>query len=252
MILMIDLNADLGEDESPAGIMRDIAIMDVVSSCNIATGGHAGSLKSIRTMLTAAKANAIAPGAHPSYPDRAGFGRTSMDISLADLETSLTEQLRAIAVIAAEVGVSLTHIKPHGALYNDAQDNPKLSSLLVDIATRARLPLVGMAGSLIQRKASEQKIAFIAEAFIDRRYSEKGRLVPRSEAGAVIADEDDRIQQGLCLAKGTALTTQNGTPLTVETQSLCLHSDSNGALETAKKMRMTLEQAGISIGPVRP
>ncbi|MEH6661020.1 MAG: 5-oxoprolinase subunit PxpA [Parasphingorhabdus sp.] len=251
MTLTIDLNADLGEDESPAGIARDIAIMDIVSSCNIATGGHAGSPESMRTMLAAAKANAIAPGAHPSYPDRAGFGRTSMDIPLADLQISLTEQLRLVAAIATDVGVSLTHLKPHGALYNDAQDDPELSSLLVDIATQSKLPLVGMTGSLIQQKASERKIAFVAEAFIDRRYTAKGRLVPRSEAGAVIADEDDRIQQGLYLARGTALTTQNGTPLTVEAQSLCLHSDSEGALETARKMRMELEQAGISIRPVR-
>lgn len=250
MTLMIDLNADLGEDESPAGIARDIAIMDIVSSCNIATGGHAGSQESMRTMLAAAKSNAIAPGAHPSYPDRAGFGRTSMDISLPDLETSLTEQLRVVAAIAAEVGVSLTHIKPHGALYNDAQDDPELSTLLVDSAARSNLPLVGMAGSLIQQQAAAREVAFIAEAFIDRRYTDKGRLVPRSEAGAVIADQDDRIQQGLYLARGTALITQDGTPLTVEAQSLCLHSDSDGALETAKRMRRMLEQAGILIGSV--
>lgn len=251
MTLRIDLNADLGEDESPAGVARDIAIMNIVSSCNIATGGHAGSPKSMRAMLATAKSNAIAPGAHPSYPDRAGFGRTSMDISLADLKISLMEQFRVIADIAAAVDVSLTHIKPHGALYNDAQDDPDLSSLLVDMAAQTNLALVGMPGSLIQKKASERKIAFVAEAFIDRRYTEKGRLVPRSEAGAVIADEDERMQQGLCLAKGTALTTRNGTPLTVEAQSLCLHSDSNGALETAKKMRILLNQAGIMIGPFK-
>lgn len=250
MTLMIDLNADLGEDESPAGIARDIAIMDVVSSVNIACGGHAGSSEIMRTMLAAAKSRSVAPGAHPSYPDRAGFGRKTMDISLANLESSLTEQLHAIAAIAAEIGVMLTHVKPHGALYNDAQDDPELSTLLVDMAAKSNLPLVGMPGSLLQQKAAERGIVFIAEAFIDRRYTDKGRLVPRSEAGAVIADEDDRIHQGLCLVKGTALTTQDGTPLTVEAQSLCLHSDSDGALETAKKMRLALEKSGIVIGPV--
>ncbi|MGB5723688.1 MAG: 5-oxoprolinase subunit PxpA [Parasphingorhabdus sp.] len=245
---MIDLNADLGEDESPAGIARDIAIMDVVSSCNIACGGHAGSPKTMQTMLTTAKARSIAPGAHPSYPDRAGFGRTSMDISLADLEASLTRQVNLIASIAADVGVKLTHLKPHGALYNDAQDDPDLSTLLVDMAVEAKLALVSMPGSLVQQRAAERGIVFIAEAFIDRQYTGNGRLVPRSQKGAVIADEDDRIRQGLALAKGTALATQGGTALTVNAQSLCLHSDSDGALETAKRVRVALEKAGIVIG----
>jgi len=250
MTLQIDLNADLGEDESPAGIARDIAIMDIVSSCNIATGGHAGSQESMRKMLSAAQAKAIAPGAHPSYPDRAGFGRHTLDIALADLENSLMDQIRAIAAIAAEIMVPLTHIKPHGALYNDAQDSPELARLLVNIAARCGLPLVGMAGSLIQQEAAAKDIGFVAEAFIDRRYTSKGRLVPRSETGAVIADEALRIRQGLDLARGNALTAQDGSTLTIDAQSLCLHSDSDGALDTAKKVRMALEQAGIVIGPV--
>ncbi len=248
MTTMIDLNADLGEDENPEGIARDIAIMDIVSSCNIACGGHTGSPLTMRTMLAAAKSRNIAPGAHPSYPDRIGFGRQSMDITLADLETSLKSQLHNITVIAADVGVSLTHLKPHGALYNDAQDDPALSTLLVEIAAGTGLALVGMPGSLIQQKAAERKISFIAEAFIDRRYTGNGRLVPRSAAGAVIADEDERIRQGLSLATGTVLTAQDGTALAVKADSLCLHSDSNGALETAKKMRLALENAGIVIG----
>lgn len=250
MTRTIDLNADLGEDESPAGIARDIGIMEVVSSCNIACGGHAGSPETMRTILMAAKSRSIAPGAHPSYPDRLGFGRESMDISLANLETSLKKQVHAIATIAADVGVTLTHLKPHGALYNDAQDDKELSALLVDMADRANLALVGMPGSLIQQKASERDVAFIAEAFIDRRYTVDGRLVPRSEAGAVIAGEADRIDQGLCLAKGTAFVTQDGSFLTIDAQSLCLHSDSDGALETAKQMRLALQTAGIVIGPV--
>ena len=251
MTSMIDLNADLGETDSPDGIARDIAIMDIVSSCNIACGGHAGSPDVMRTMLMAAKSGSIAPGAHPSYPDRAGFGRTSMDISPADLEASLTRQLQDITEIAAEVRVNLTHIKPHGALYNDAQDDPGLSTLLVDMAARANLALVGMPGSLVERKASDKGISFIAEAFIDRQYSSNGRLVPRSEAGAVIADEDDRIRQGLSLAKATPLPAQDGTSLTIGAQTLCLHSDSDGALETARRMRTALEQAGILIGSGR-
>ena len=250
MKLTIDLNADLGEDESPAGVARDIGIMDIVSSCNIACGGHAGSPETMRIMLTAAKVRSIAPGAHPSYPDRAGFGRESINISLKNLESSLTKQIYDISSIAADVGVTLTHLKPHGALYNDAQDDPALSALLVDMAAETNLALVSMPGSLVQQKAAERGIVFIAEAFIDRQYTGNGRLVPRSQKDAVIANEDDRIRQGLSLAKGTALVAQDGTALTVNAQSLCLHSDSDGALETAKRMRIALEKAGIVIEPV--
>lgn len=250
MTSTIDLNADLGEDESPAGIARDIEIMAIVSSCNIACGGHAGSLKTMKAMLTAAKSKRIAAGAHPSYPDRSGFGRTSIDISLEDMEACLIQQLQQITTIAAELDMDLTHIKPHGALYNDAQDDPGLSDLLVKVAGQAKLALVGMPGSLIQQKAEQSGIAFIAEAFIDRRYCGNGRLVPRSETGAVIADEDERIQQGLSLAKGTAFEAQDQSPLTVIAQSLCLHSDSDGALKTAQHMRQALENSGIAIGPV--
>jgi len=164
------------------------------------------------------------------------------------LEACLASQVLEITTIAEEVGVQLTHLKPHGALYNDAQDDPDLASLLVELATRNSLALVGMPGSLIQKMAMERNISFIAEAFIDRRYTGKGRLVPRSEAGAVIADEDERIHQGLSLAQGTALTVQDGSDLMVKADSLCLHSDSDGALETAKKMRLALENAGIMIG----
>ena len=223
MTSTIDLNADLGEDESPEAEARDIAIMDIVSSCNIACGGHAGSPESMR----------------------------SIDISLEELEACLTSQLQDIRNIADQVGVPLTHLKPHGALYNDAQDDPALSGLLVDMSARAGLALVSMPKSLIQKKAAERNIRFIGEAFIDRRYTAGGRLLPRSDEGAVIEDESDRIVQGLTLAKGGALAAQDGTILQVAAHTLCLHSDSDGALETARKMRMALEKAGIAISAVK-
>ncbi|MEH6789440.1 5-oxoprolinase subunit PxpA [Parasphingorhabdus sp.] len=248
MTVAIDLNADLGEDESPAGTARDLAIMDIVSRCNIACGGHAGSPSSMRKMLAAAGAKGIAAGAHPSYPDRDGFGRTSMDMSLADLEASLTGQLHDIRMIAEDVDVPLTHLKPHGALYNDAQDDPALAGLLTEVAATANLALVSMPGSLIEQMAAKRKVHFIAEAFIDRQYTSAGRLVPRNEAGAVIASEEDRIDQGLSLAKGTPLTARDGTKLLVKANSLCLHSDSTGAVETARLMRQALERAGITVG----
>lgn len=242
----IDLNADLGEDEIAEGIARDIAIMDIVSSCNIACGGHAGSPETMRAMLVAAKAKGVAAGAHPAYPDRANFGRVSMEIDPARLTASLLEQVKAIAAIAADIGAEITHLKPHGALYNDAQDNENLADVIVAVADVAKLALVGMAGSILHRKADEAGVRFIAEAFIDRRYTEHSRLVPRTENGAVIANDADRVQQGLALAEGTAIAADNGSQ-TIRADTLCLHSDSAGALATAKAMRRALEREGISI-----
>ncbi|WP_337658385.1 5-oxoprolinase subunit PxpA [Sphingorhabdus sp. Alg231-15] len=243
----IDLNADLGEAETTDGMARDIAIMDIVSSCNIACGGHAGSPKTMRAMLTAAKEKAVSAGAHPSYPDRENFGRVSMIIDPEDLKASIWEQLRRIKSIAAEIGVSITHLKPHGALYNDAQDSDSLAELLVGIAHGAQLPLVGMADSVIEAKAKQSGVHFIAEAFIDRRYTEYSRLVPRTEQNAVIADDAARIGQGLALAQALPIEVSGDQPRTIKTETLCLHSDSEGALATAAAMRQALENEGFSI-----
>ena len=243
----IDLNADLGEDESTNGIARDIAIMDIVTSCNIACGGHAGSPETMRAMLAAAKAKGVSAGAHPSYPDRTNFGRTSMAMGPDRLKASVMEQMEAIEAIAIDVGNRLTHLKPHGALYNDAQDDAVLADILVSIAQAKNLALVGMGASVIRRKAGEQGVRFIAEAFIDRQYTQHSRLVPRSIKGAVIYDGDERVKQGLALAQGKPVVTAENQSTIIQAETLCLHSDSDGALDTAREIRSALERAGIVI-----
>ncbi|MEW4466551.1 5-oxoprolinase subunit PxpA [Parasphingorhabdus sp. JC815] len=244
---MIDLNADLGEDESAEGIARDIAIMDIVSSCNIACGAHAGSPETMRAMLIAANEKGISAGAHPSYPDRANFGRKTMSMDKSSLTRSLLEQLESIDSIAKDVGTVLTHLKPHGALYNDAQDNESLADILVSLAQSKKLALVCMADSIIQQKAREKGVRFVSEAFIDRRYTKYSRLVPRTVDGAVIHDNEMRVKQGLALAQGKPITTIENQFRIIEAETLCLHSDSDDALTTAKEIRYALEQAGIAI-----
>ncbi len=247
MTVTIDLNADLGEDDSAEAMARDIAIMDVVSSCNIACGGHAGSLKTMRAMLVAAKEKGVSAGAHPSYPDRANFGRQSMTIEPAKLKASLLEQVEAIKAVAKEVAADITHLKPHGALYNDAQDDEILADILVEVTRMEKLALVSMAGSTLHQKAAKNGVRFIAEAFIDRQYTQHSRLVSRTEAGAIIANDAERVKQGLALVKGQPITAAGNTPKIIPAETLCLHSDSDGALETAKAMRRALELEGISI-----
>lgn len=247
----IDLNADLGEDESPEGIARDIAIMKVVSSCNIACGGHAGSARSMEMMLTSAKQHHVSAGAHPSYPDRNNFGRSSINISAEDLIESLQHQLADIAAIARRVEVELFHLKPHGALYNDAQDDPELSDILVTLAQKEQLALVGVADTLLAETARSSGIRFIAEAFVDRRYDDRARLVSRSVAGAVIAEEEQRLEQALALTNAAPITTASGGYITVPAETLCLHSDSEGALKTAHAIRAGIERSGVEISSLQ-
>lgn len=243
----IDLNADLGEDESESGTARDIAMMEIVSSCNIACGGHAGSATQIEKMLVAADRKNVAAGAHPSYPDRENFGRVTLEISRSELKDSLENQLQMIKLIASKSGVILRHIKPHGALYNDAQDDEELADLLIELAMVEKLPLVGMPHSVLEDKAATAAIPYIAEGFIDRRYTAGSRLVPRSLQEAVIEQDNERLDQGMALASGTAIRADDGNMIIVLAQTLCLHSDSSGALETARKLRRKLEEIGIQI-----
>jgi 5-oxoprolinase (ATP-hydrolysing) subunit A len=253
MAQRIDLNADLGESEDAADISRDIAIMDVVSSVNIACGGHAGSERVMRILLNAAKERGIAVGAHPSYPDRENFGRIAMLMDDDDLTASLIEQLQAMQALAVEMGVVVHHVKPHGALYNDMANSEALSDLVCR-AAREVFPnavLVGLASSKTQKLADDREQPFVAEAFVDRRYTNRSRLVSRSENGAVIEDQAERVAQALSLAKfGTAMAA-TGEDIGIDAQTLCLHSDSDGALQTARAVRIALEKEGIEIAAPR-
>lgn len=244
---LIDLNADLGEDDSAEAISRDIAIMKYISSCNIACAAHAGTPALIRTMLVAAAEHQVAAGAHPSYPDRANFGRKSMVISGDELRASLDQQVALIKSAANALDLPIRHLKPHGALYNDAQDDPILADILVALAKRENLALVGMGQSLLEQRARAENIPYISEAFVDRRYNDKGRLVARSEAGAVIASDAERIAQSLALALGEPIATHDGGKILIDCQSLCLHSDSQGALDSAALIYHELANAGFTI-----
>ncbi|WP_420605949.1 5-oxoprolinase subunit PxpA [Novosphingopyxis sp.] len=252
MTSSIDLNADLGE--MPESQDRDIAILDVVSSCNIACGGHAGDAASMAVMLEAAKTRGVATGAHPSYPDRENFGRRSLAIDGQALADSLREQIEAFADAARAAGCAVHHVKPHGALYNDMADDPVLARLVARTSAEALpgTPLVGLAESAVDTAARNAGLPFIAEAFVDRAYTSTARLVPRSEKGAVISELSARAAQALALATGKPIRASDGSELHLSAATLCLHSDSDAALQSAAAIRAALEGAGLTIRTATP
>ncbi len=245
--MRIDLNADLGELPGEEGRALDAAILSQVTSCSIACGGHAGDEATMHAALGAAKAAGVLPGAHPSYPDREGFGRRSMDIRPEILLPLLKEQVAALREAADAVGVALSHIKPHGTLYNDAAKGGALAETVLRLCEDERLPLYGLAGSPLSQLA-EGRVRFLGEGFADRRYRSDGTLTPRSEPGAVIEDEAAQAEQAVTLATRAPLQT-DGDPLTLDVKTLCLHGDTKGAAKSAKRLRGALEAAGVAVEP---
>jgi len=244
----IDLNADLGEGET-----CDAELLEIVSSCNIACGGHTGDADSMAATLHAAIANEVAAGAHPAYPDREGFGRVSNYLSGAALYESLTGQLSDIADVAAQMGVRLAHVKPHGALYNDAVHDADLADVVARATSECPgdLALVGMADTQLEIAAAHHGVRFIAEAFIDRAYEPDGTLVARSEPGAVHSELAVATTQAARLAIDGEVTARNGDVITVRADTLCIHGDTPGAVEAARAVRDVLQSSGVEIRAVQ-
>jgi UPF0271 protein len=249
----IDLNADLGEYDDPEALARDRAIMAQISSANIACGGHAGNDRTMVEMLEASATAGVAAGAHPSYPDRENFGRTSMKMVDDELAATLTGQILVLKRHADTRGIILTHVKPHGQLYNDAADDLRLAKLIARVIAQT-LPgaaYVGLAGSEMGNAARAAGQNFVAEGFADRRYDARGRLVSRKETGAVLESAAERIAQALDLARGEPIHSKEGGLIDPDVDSICLHSDSDGALASARDIRAALDKAGIRVAARR-
>lgn len=242
----IDLNADLGEGEA-----FDAEIMAYISSCNIACGGHAGDAETMAATLDLAKAACIRPGAHPSYPDISNFGRAHMDISTDELGASLTDQISQLAAIANAKGLYLTHVKPHGALYNEAAQDEALAHMIA-VCTAALGPktqLVGPPHSALEAAAAAAGLRFIGEGFCDRAYQPDGQLLPRSQPGALLETQAERIRQAIDIAERSEVMANSGEILSMPAETICLHGDSSGALETARAVHDALTRASIQICP---
>lgn len=243
----IDLNCDLGEHP---GESLDEAIMPFLSSCNIACGGHAGNEDSVRASILLAQQHGVAIGAHPGFPDKVNFGRLVPKISTQELRTSLTNQVNLVKRECDKLGASLHHVKPHGALYNLAAKEPSISALICEFIAQIdpTLKLYGLADSVTETVAKGSGVAFIAEGFADRKYESDKSLRSRSKTGAVLSNETDVLQQVEELVLNERVFSDQWIALNVKT--ICLHSDTQGAVNLAKKIRAHLEKNGIRIAVV--
>jgi UPF0271 protein len=224
---VIDLNADLGEE-----VTDDAALLAVVTSANVACGYHAGSPAIMRAVCDEAAERGVAVGAQVSYADRENFGRVDHDVPYEVLREQVADQVGVLAEIARASGTRVRYLKPHGALYHRVLDDEEQAAAV--LAGSDDLPLLGMPGVLLTR-AREAGRAVFHEGFPDRGYTPGGRLLPRSEPGALIGTEDEIVAQALLLAD------------TVD--SLCLHGDSPGAVRHATAVRAALEHAGLELRP---
>jgi 5-oxoprolinase (ATP-hydrolysing) subunit A len=231
----IDLNADLGE-----GCGDDEALLGIVTSANIASGGHAGDAHTMETTVRAAIRHGVAIGAHPSYPDRAGFGRTQMERTPNEIFDDVLEQTRVLANIAGAQGARLRHVKPHGALYNVAARDRAVADAIsrAVVAFDPELAIVGLAGGAQLLSARAYGLRAIAEVFADRAYRSDGSLVPRGQPGALLEDVDAAVAQALTLTRSGA------------GQTICIHGDGPHALAFARAIRAALEADGIALRPV--
>lgn len=249
----IDLNADTGEADTPDWQATEAAVMQYISSANIACGGHAGDANSMKRMVALAVKNGVNIGAHPAYPDRENFGRKSLalgvDISKRDLKNALLSQITELCEIAAEQGRTVSYVKAHGALYNDAVFDAEKALLIASTVAEldSTLWLMGAPNSYLTKAAEQCGLEFIAEGFVDRRYTDDGHLQSRKESGAVLDSQSDREEQAVALLRNETIRTAQNNPLQLSVDTLCLHSDSAGADETAHRIRRALINQGADI-----
>ena len=240
MSAAIDLNADLGELPWPAGRALDARVLAHVTSASVACGGHAGDADTMRATFAAARAAGVRAGAHPSYPDREGFGRRTIAMNAEALGEVIADQVAAAREAAEAEGVTLGYLKAHGALYHDASAEP-IASVVAACAQAHGLDLIGPPRGMLLRAARERGLRYLAEGFADRAY-EDGEIVPRSRPGAVIEDTVVQAAQAVRLARGEVWP---GGPPPVAT--ICLHGDTPGAAEAAGRIRAAIEAAGIVV-----
>lgn len=239
----VDLNADVGEG------MDDAALLPHLTSANVACGLHAGDPAVMDATVEQALARGVRVGAHPGYPDRENFGRVRMEMSSKAIEGLVLYQIAALEGFVRSRGGRLSHVKPHGALYHAGAQSRDVARAIAAGVLRAGadLVVVGQPGSRLLAAAREAGLPVAAEAFADRRYRTDGTLVARGEAGALLTDPEEAAEQALHLARDRFVLAQDGSRVEVEADTICLHGDTPGAPEIARRIRERFRQEGIAV-----
>lgn len=247
----IDLNADLGEGYGPWTMGDDQAILDIVTSANIACGGHASDPETMFRTLTWARERGITVGAHPSYPDKEGFGRRRLPFPPPEVERFVAAQTGALLAIAALAGTRVAYVKPHGALANVAsEDRPVAEAIMRAVkAVDGKLAVLAISGTVLERAAREAGLAVYSEVYADRGYTPEGNLVPRGQPGALIEDYAAAASRLIGWLETGQMPTVSGQPVALTGQSICVHGDSPGAIMMARAIRAALAARGIAVAP---
>ncbi|KAA0253497.1 MAG: LamB/YcsF family protein [Acidobacteria bacterium] len=248
----IDLNADLGE--LPGAASLDAALMEHLTSVNVACGGHAGDEGTMEVTVRAALARGLAVGAHPSYPDREGFGRKPRSLGPEEVAAAVEEQVRALSRVVLSCGGSLGHVKPHGALYNVAARDEAVARAVAEGVGRVSrdVVLVGLSGSRCLEVYRAAGFVVAAEAFADRRYEPDGSLTPRSLPGALVEEPETAARQAVSIAVEGTVLSRGGLHVAVPAETICLHGDTPGALEIARRVATRLREAGVTLARLAP
>ncbi|MFI1971903.1 hypothetical protein BLA24_02025 [Streptomyces cinnamoneus] len=246
---VLDLNADLGEGFGRWQLTDDDALLSVVTSANVACGFHAGDPSTMRRVCERAAERGVRIGAQVSYRDLAGFGRRAMDVPPEELADEITYQIGALRVFARAAGSDVTYVKPHGALYNRAVGDAEQAAAVVAGVLRAGggLPVLGLPGSRLHEAAASAGLPVVAEAFADRAYTALGTLVPRRQPGAVIPGPDAVVARSVRIARAARVTALTGEEVAVRARSLCVHGDTPGAAQLARRVREGLVAAGVRV-----
>jgi len=248
----IDLNCDMGEIPEHIKDGTQESLMRSITSVNIACGGHAGDERTMKSTIEQALRWNLAIGAHPGYPDRENFGRVELDLPLDQVEESIFGQIRALAEIAATYATSIAHVKPHGAIYNQAVHQPKLARAIANGIARFSkdVVLVGLAGSKMLEVFREAGFRAAAEAFADRRYEPDGTLRSRKFEDALLRDPKAAAEQAVRIAKKQGVIASDGSTVKIDAQTICIHGDTPGAPKIAEAVASGLQDAGVSLRPL--
>lgn len=247
MPLAVDLNCDLGE-----GSGHDAELMPLVTSANIACGAHAGDEKTMRETVLAAKRSGAAIGAHPGFADREHFGRRELSLSASEIVTLVRDQVEALRRIASSAGATVTHVKPHGALYNLAARDAATADAVAEAVAGVddRLWLYGLAGGELLEAGRARGLRVASEVFADRTYQPDGTLTPRTRPDALLHDASASVAQVMRMIRDHKVRALDGSDVRIEADTICLHGDGEGAVAFARALRAALAGAGVRLRPL--